>query len=120
MELMLTGMHMNAQRAYQVGMVNAVVAVQDRMRVANEYACRLADSAPLVIELLETSPVSLCCRGALRNCRGSRGASCIGCRAPRTRARADAHSPRSASPDSRDADWTQDAAGNQRPCFKRG
>ncbi len=54
MELMLTGMHMNAQRAYQVGMVNAVVAVQDRMRVANEYACRLADSAPLVIELLET------------------------------------------------------------------
>lgn len=54
MELMLTGRHMNAQRAYQVGMVNAVVAVQDRMRVANEYARKLADSAPLVIELLET------------------------------------------------------------------
>jgi len=54
MELMLTGIHMNAQRAYQVGMVNAVVAVQDRVRVANEYAHKLAASAPLVIELLET------------------------------------------------------------------
>jgi len=54
MELMLTGMHMDSQRAYQVGMVNAVAAVQDRMRVANEYARKLADSAPLVIELLET------------------------------------------------------------------
>ena len=54
MELMLTGTHMSAQRAYQVGMVNAVVPVKDRMPAALEYARKLADSAPLVIELLET------------------------------------------------------------------
>ena len=54
MELMLTGTHMSAQRAYQVGMVNAVVPVKDRMQAALEYARKLADSAPLVIELLET------------------------------------------------------------------
>ena len=54
MELMLTGTHMNAQRAYQVGMVNAVVPIKDRMQTALEYARKLADSAPLVIELLET------------------------------------------------------------------
>jgi len=54
MELMLTGTHMNAQRAYQVGMVNAVVPIKDRMQAALEYARKLVDSAPLVIELLET------------------------------------------------------------------
>lgn len=54
MELMLTGTHMMAQRAYQVGMVNAVVPVARRMEAAHEYARKLVDSAPLVIELLET------------------------------------------------------------------
>ncbi len=54
MELMLTGAHTKAQRAYEVGMVNAVVPVKQRMEAAFEYAHRLADSAPLVLGLLET------------------------------------------------------------------
>jgi enoyl-CoA hydratase/carnithine racemase len=54
MELMLTGNHMNAGRAYEVGMVNAVVPLQQRMEVACEYARKLSESAPLVIALLES------------------------------------------------------------------
>jgi len=54
MELMLTGAHMKAQRAYEVGMVNVVVPVQQRMEAALEYARKLAGSAPLVLGLLET------------------------------------------------------------------
>jgi enoyl-CoA hydratase len=54
MELMLTGLHMKAARAYEVGMVNAVVPVKQRMETAYEYARKLAESAPLVLGLLET------------------------------------------------------------------
>ena len=54
MELMLTGGHMKAQRAYEVGMVNAVVPLKQRMEAAYEYARKLAESAPLVLGLLET------------------------------------------------------------------
>src|SRR5581483_6010033 len=54
LELMLTGAHMKAQRAYEVGMVNAVVPVKRLMESAREYARKLADSAPLVLGLLET------------------------------------------------------------------
>src|SRR5260221_326522 len=49
MELMLTGAHMKAARAYEVGMVNAVVPVKQRMETAYEYARKLAESAPLVL-----------------------------------------------------------------------
>lgn len=54
MELMLTGAHIRAQRAYEVGMVNAVVPPGRLMESAREYARKLADSAPLVLGLLET------------------------------------------------------------------
>jgi enoyl-CoA hydratase/carnithine racemase len=54
MELMLTGAHMKAARAYKVGMVNAVVPLAERMEAAYGYARRLAESAPLVLGLLET------------------------------------------------------------------
>lgn len=54
MELMLTGAHMKAQRAYEVGMVNAVVPLAQRNETANEYARKLVESAPLVLGLLET------------------------------------------------------------------
>ncbi len=54
MELMLTGAHIKAQRAYEVGMVNAVVPLKRLMESAREYARRLAESAPLVLGLLET------------------------------------------------------------------
>jgi enoyl-CoA hydratase/carnithine racemase len=54
MELMLTGAHMKAARAYEVGMVNAVVPLAERMEAAYGYARRLAESAPLVLGLLET------------------------------------------------------------------
>ncbi len=54
MELMLTGAHIKAQRAYEVGMVNAVVPLARLMESAREYARKLADSAPLVLGLLES------------------------------------------------------------------
>lgn len=54
MELMLTGAHMKAQRAFEVGMVNAVVPLARRIEAAQEYARKLAESAPLVLGLLET------------------------------------------------------------------
>lgn len=54
MELMLTGTHIKAQRAYEVGMVNAVVPLKRLMESAHEYARKLAESAPLVLGLLET------------------------------------------------------------------
>jgi enoyl-CoA hydratase len=54
MELMLTGAHMKAARAYEVGMINAVVPLAERMEAAYGYAHKLAESAPLVLGLLET------------------------------------------------------------------
>jgi enoyl-CoA hydratase len=54
MELMLTGAHIKADRAYQAGMVNAVVPLKERMEAAYGYARKLANSAPLVLGLLET------------------------------------------------------------------
>jgi len=53
MEFMLTGKHFDAQRAYEVGMVNKVVPAADLMNAAMEYAEILRDSAPLVVGTLK-------------------------------------------------------------------
>jgi enoyl-CoA hydratase/carnithine racemase len=53
MEFMLTGTRIDAERAYQVGMVNKVVPVGKQVEAAMEYAAILKDSAPLVVETLK-------------------------------------------------------------------
>lgn len=54
MEFMLTGKHFDANRALEVGMVNKVVPAGRHVEGAMEYARILADSAPLVLSLIET------------------------------------------------------------------
>lgn len=53
MEFMLTGKRFDAQRAYEVGMVNKVVPVGQQIEGAMEYARILADSSPLVMGMLK-------------------------------------------------------------------
>ena len=53
MEFMLTGKHFDAQRAYEVGMVNKVVPNGQHIDGAMEYAEILRDSAPIVVEMLK-------------------------------------------------------------------
>jgi len=54
MELMLTGDQMDAQRAYQVGLVNKVVPRAELMDTAMDYATRIAENAPLVLAMLKS------------------------------------------------------------------
>jgi enoyl-CoA hydratase len=63
LELMLLGEPISAQRAYDVGFVNRIVAPQDLMDEAMKMAGVLARSAPLVLTFLkkmarETTPRS--------------------------------------------------------------
>ncbi|HEY6598499.1 MAG TPA: enoyl-CoA hydratase-related protein [Pseudomonadales bacterium] len=53
MEFMLLGEDLTAQRAYDVGMVNAVVPNGTQREAALRYARILARSAPLVVETLK-------------------------------------------------------------------
>ena len=53
MEFMLTGKHFDANRAYEVGMVNKVVPVGQQLEVAMEYAEIMRVSAPLVVKTLK-------------------------------------------------------------------
>lgn len=53
MEFLLMGEEFTAQRAYEVGMVNRVVPVGDQERVAQEFAAKIADAAPMVVSLLK-------------------------------------------------------------------
>ena len=53
MEFMLTGKHYDAQRAFDVGMVNKVVPKGQLMDGAMEYAEIFRDSAPLVMSTLK-------------------------------------------------------------------
>lgn len=53
MEFMLTGAHFDAQRAYEVGMVNKVVPTGEHLDAAMEYAVVMRDSAPLVVSTLK-------------------------------------------------------------------
>jgi enoyl-CoA hydratase len=52
-EFMLLGRPMNAQRAYEVGMVNKVVPTGKQMEAAMDWATILANSAPLVVSTLK-------------------------------------------------------------------
>lgn len=53
MEFMMTGKHFDAQRAYEVGMVNKVVPKGEHIAGAMEYAEIFRDSAPLVLGALK-------------------------------------------------------------------
>jgi enoyl-CoA hydratase/carnithine racemase len=53
MEFMLLGQDLSASRAYEVGMVNRVVANGTQVNAALEYARILVRSAPLVVETLK-------------------------------------------------------------------
>jgi enoyl-CoA hydratase/carnithine racemase len=53
METLLLGDPLTARRAYEVGFVNRVVPVGEQLTVAHDYARRLADNAPLVVQLLK-------------------------------------------------------------------
>ena len=53
MEFMLTGVHFNAQRAYEVGMVNKVVPAGGHIDGALEYAEILRDSSPMILSMLK-------------------------------------------------------------------
>ena len=53
MELMLLGGPLNAQRAYEAGLVNRVVPRGQEMETALQMAQTIAQSAPLVIKLLK-------------------------------------------------------------------
>ena len=53
MELMLTGNPIDAQRAYELGLVNKVVPRAELMDTAMDYATRIADNAPLVLAMLK-------------------------------------------------------------------
>jgi len=53
MEFMMTGKHFDAQRAYEVGMVNKVVPAGQHVKGAMEYAEILSQSAPLVLGMLK-------------------------------------------------------------------
>ncbi len=53
MEFMLTGKHFDAQRAYEVGMVNKVVPKGEHIAGAMEYAEIFRDSSPMVLGMLK-------------------------------------------------------------------
>ena len=53
MEFMLTGKHFDAQRAYEVGMVNKVTPKGEHIAGAMEYAKIFRDSSPLVMAMLK-------------------------------------------------------------------
>lgn len=53
MEIMLLGEEFSVERAYQVGLVNKIVPEDELMPAARAYARRLADNAPLVLEMFK-------------------------------------------------------------------
>ena len=55
MEIMLCGERLSAPRAYEVGLVNRVVAGNRVMETARAFAERLAANAPLVVQGLKTA-----------------------------------------------------------------
>ena len=58
MEFMLLGRDLDAQRAYEVGMINRVVGAGQELDAAMEDARVLACSAPLVVSTLKTFALS--------------------------------------------------------------
>lgn len=53
MELMLLGDDIDVQRAHQVGLVNKIVPQGQHLEGAMEYARRLAQNAPMVLDMLK-------------------------------------------------------------------
>ena len=53
MEVMLVGDELGVQRAYEVGFVNKVVPKGQHLKVAQEYAAKIAGNAPLVMQALK-------------------------------------------------------------------
>lgn len=53
LEFMLTGVHFDANRAYEVGMVNKVVPLGQQVEAAMEYATILRDSSPMVVAMMK-------------------------------------------------------------------
>ncbi len=53
MELLLVGGTIDAQRAYEVGLVNRVVPLGEERQAARELAAQIAANAPLVLRLLK-------------------------------------------------------------------
>jgi len=53
LEFHLTGLMMNAQRAYEVGLVNRVVPRAELMTEAEKWATRLKKNAPLVLRAIK-------------------------------------------------------------------
>jgi len=50
MEFMLTGVHFDAQRAYEVGMINKVVPLEQVLPEAKALAARISANAPLAVQ----------------------------------------------------------------------
>lgn len=55
MEVLLTGDRIDAERAYRMGIVNAVVAPEDLLPEARRWAERIMDNAPLAIQAVKQS-----------------------------------------------------------------
>lgn len=53
MELLLVGGRIDAQRAYEVGLVNRVTPLGQQLSAARELAAQIAVNAPLVLKLLK-------------------------------------------------------------------
>ena len=53
MELMLVGEEMSAQRAYDVGFLNKLVAPGAHLQAAQEYARKISANAPLVLQSIK-------------------------------------------------------------------
>jgi|SRR5690625_1701344 len=63
MEIMLLGLPMNAQRAYEVGLVNRVVPVGQQLEVAIEMAQYMCTLAPLVLKTLKRFAATVIAEG---------------------------------------------------------
>jgi enoyl-CoA hydratase/carnithine racemase len=53
MELMLTGDEMSAKRAYEVGFINKLVPPGQHLAAAQEYAAKIAQNAPMVLQTIK-------------------------------------------------------------------
>lgn len=53
LEMILSGDPLSAQRAYETGMINKIVAEGDHVEAARAFAGRISGNAPLVVEMLK-------------------------------------------------------------------
>lgn len=72
MELMLVGDALEAERAYQLGFVNKVVAEGEHVTAARAYASKIADGAPLVVQAMKQLADETLPRGPLERVAGVR------------------------------------------------